>query len=332
VQDLVAALQWVKDNIAAFGGDPGRVTIFGQSGGGGKTTTLMAMPSAKGLFHRCIAQSGSAIRGTPASDASAAAERFLGKLGLDKGKLRQLQQLTPQQLQAALYSEPAIAGLGTGPVIDGSVIPRHQWDPSAPEFSAAVPLMAGSTAHENGWLGPPAFDMEEADMQGQFNRLVGNDAGKGANLLALYKKKHPGVRNRMLWLLAESDNTRRRNAQLLNRLKQAQGAAPAFLYYFNWASPVHDNRMGAYHTLDIPFVFNNVDVGASMTGAAEERYQLAHVMSAAWAAFARTGNPDHADMPHWPAFDPASYPTMVFGSQVAVQNDPNKEERLALGA
>ena len=136
----------------------------------------------------------------------------------------------------------------------------------------------------------------------------------------------------MLWLLAESDNTRRRNAQLLNRLKQAQGAAPAFLYYFNWASPVHDNRMGAYHTLDIPFVFNNVDVGASMTGAAEERYQLAHVMSAAWAAFARTGNPDHADMPHWPAFDPASYPTMVFGSQVAVQNDPNKEERLALGA
>ena len=332
VQDLVASLQWVKDNIAAFGGDPSRVTIFGQSGGGGKTTTLMAMPSAKGLFHRCIAQSGSAIRGTPASDASAAAERFLGKLGLDKGKLRQLQQLTPQQLQAALYSEPAIPGLGTGPVIDGSVIPRHQWDPSAPEFSAAVPLMAGSTAHENGWLGPPAFDMEEADMQGQFNRLVGNDAGKGANLLALYKKKHPGVRNRMLWLLAESDNTRRRNAQLLNRLKQAQGAAPAFLYYFNWASPVHDNRMGAYHTLDIPFVFNNVDVGASMTGAAEERYQLAHVMSAAWAAFARTGNPDHADMPHWPAFDPASYPTMVFGSQVEVQNDPNKDERLALGA
>lgn len=136
----------------------------------------------------------------------------------------------------------------------------------------------------------------------------------------------------MLWLTAESDDTRRWNAQQLCRLKTAQAAAPAYLYFFNWYSPVHDNRMGAYHTLDIPFVFNNVDVAASMTGAAEERYQLAHVMSAAWAAFARTGNPDHPDMPHWPAFNANDYPTMVFGSQVAVRNDPNKEERLALAA
>lgn len=332
VQDLVAALQWVKGNIAAFGGDPDRVTIFGQSGGGGKTTTLMAMPSAKGLFHRCIAQSGSALRGITASDATAATERFLAKLNIDKNQLARLRELTPQQIQQALYSEPAIAGLGTGPVIDGTVIPRHQWDPTAPEFSANVPLMAGSTATENGWLGPPAFDMDDAELQSSFNRLTNNDASKSQALLALYRKRYPDVRSRMLWLIAESDNTRRRNAQLLSRLKQAQGTAPAYLYYFNWYSPVHDNRMGAYHTLDIPFVFNNVDVGASMTGAGEDRYQLAHVMSAAWAAFARNGNPDHADMPHWPAFDAASYPTMVFGSTVTVQNDPNKEERLALGA
>jgi len=332
MQDLVAALQWVQDNIAAFGGDPDRVTIFGQSGGGGKTTTLMAMPSASGLYHRSIAQSGSAIRGISASDASAATERFLAKLGIGTSQLERLQSLTPQQIQHALYSEPVIPNFATGPVIDGTVIPRHQWDPTAPEYSANVPLMAGSTATENGWLGPPPYELPEDEMMDLFKLLAGNDANKGKTLQDLYRGKYPEVRNRMLWLIAESDNTRRRNAQLLNRLKHAQDAAPSWLYFFDWYAPVHDNRMGAYHTLDIPFVFNNMDVGASMTGASQERYQLAHVMSAAWAAFARTGNPDHADMPHWPAFNPAQYPTMVFGNEVVVRNDPNREERLVLEA
>ena len=331
MQDLVAALQWVRDNIAAFGGDPERVTIFGQSGGGSKVTTLMAMPSASGLFHRAIAQSGAALRGVPASDATAATERYLAKLGIDKTQLGRLRELTPQQIQQALYSEPAIPNFAGGPVIDGSVLPRHQFDPSAPEYSANVPLLAGSTATENGWLGPPPFEMEEAELQASFQRLGGDNAAKAQELLALYKRIYPEVRNRMLWLIAESDNTRRRNAQILNQLKHAQGTAASYLYYFDWYSPVHDQRMGAYHTLDIPFVFNNVDVGASMTGAGQDRYQLAHVMSAAWAAFARSGNPDHADMPHWPAFNPDEYPTMIFGSAISVQNDPNRAERLALG-
>jgi para-nitrobenzyl esterase len=331
MQDLVAALQWVQDNIAAFGGDPSRVTIFGQSGGGGKTTTLMAMPSARGLFHRAIAQSGAALRGISATDASAATERFLAKLGLNNTQLDRLQGLSPKQIQEAYYSAPVIPGFASGPVIDGVIIPRHQWDPTAPEFSADVPLLAGSTATENGWLGPPPFELDEAELVALFaSGIAGNDAAQGRELLSLYRKRYPDLRNRMLWLVAESDNSRRRNAQLLNTLKHAQGAAASYLYYFDWYSPVHDNRMGSYHTLDIPFVFNNVDVGASMTGAGQERYQLAHVMSAAWAAFARTGNPDHADMPHWPAFNPDEYPTMVFGNDVALVNDPNRQERLAL--
>ncbi len=331
VQDLVAALQWVKDNIAAFGGDPGRVTIFGQSGGGSKVTTLMAMPSASGLFHRAIAQSGASLRGVPATDATAATESYLAKLGIARTQLNRLRELTPQQIQAALYTEPAIPNFAGGPVIDGTVIPRHQWDPTAPEYSANVPLMAGSTATENGWLGPPPFEMEDAELAELFtSRLAGNDAARARTLLELYKGRYADVRNRMLWLIAESDNTRRRNAQILNNLKHAQGTAPSYLYYFNWYSPVHDNRMGSYHTLDIPFAFNNVDVAASMTGAGADRYQLAHVMSAAWAAFARTGNPDHPDMPHWPAFNPNEYPTMVFNTETTLQNDPNREERLAL--
>ncbi len=333
MQDLVAALQWVKDNIAQFGGDPDRVTIFGQSGGGSKTTTLMAMPAAKGLFHRAIAQSGAALRGITASDASAATERWLARLNINSKQLERLQSLTPQQIQEALYAQPAIPGLGSGPVIDGKVIPRHQWDPAAPDFSASVPLLAGSVATENGWLGPPPFELTDTELLSLFTSgLANKDTSQGQRLLDLYRSHYPQLRNRMLWLTAEADNSRRRNAQQLNTLKHAQGKAPSWLYYFNWFSPVHDNRMGSYHTLDIPFVFNNVDVGASMTGAGKERYQLAHVMSAAWAAFARTGNPDHADMPHWPAFNPTDYPTMVFGNEVALRLDPNRDERLALAA
>ncbi len=321
IQDLTASLQWVHDNIEQFGGDPARVTIFGQSGGGGKTTTVMAMPQAKGLFHRAIAQSGSAFRGVTADEASEAAERFLAKLGLRKDQLDRLQQMDFRQIQAAYHVQQPIPRLGTGPVIDGRILPRHQWDPTAPSYSATVPLLAGSVENENGWIGPPPFELADDELQKRITtRLAGNDAAEGQKLLALYKLLHPTTRNQMLWLQAESDDTRRWSAQQLCRLKAEQGTAASYLYYFDWQSPVHDNRMGAYHTLDIPFVFYNMDIGASMTGSDQARYQLGHVMSAAWGAFARTGDPNHADLPRWPRFDPATLPTMVFGAKVQVAN------------
>lgn len=331
MQDLVASLEWVRDNIEEFGGDPDNVTMFGQSGGGGKTTTLMAMPSAEGLVHRSIAQSGSALSGQSADEASEQAEQFIARLGIRASQLDRVQELSLDELQAALYSEPNPPGFAAGPVIDGEVIPRHQWLPTAPSYSLNVPLMVGSVETENGWLGPPPFEMSDADMRERFSAgLANGDAGTADELIALYRRAHPDMRNQMLWLTADSDNSRRLNAQLLARLKHAQGGAPSYLYFFDWHSPVHDGRMGAYHTLDIPFVFYNLDLGASMTGSSQQRYELGHVMSAAWAAFARTGDPNHADMPTWPAFSPEQHQTMVFGDSVRAANDPNREARLAL--
>jgi len=333
MQDVVAALAWIKENISAFGGNPGNVTVFGQSGGGSKVTTLMAMPSAKGLIHRAIAMSGAQVRGATRENATRAAEQFLGKLGIKSNELDRVQQLPWKQLQDAFFSEPRIQGLAGGPVVDGRSLPRDQWYPDAPAVSADVPLMMGSTETEDAWSDPPPpLQMSDDEMLTRVRRIVRNDEAKARDFIALYRKTHPGITNTDVWLTMNADNSRRANAQLLNELKTAQGKAPSYLYYFAWRSPVHKGQMKAYHTLDIPFALYNIDQAASMTGAMQERYALAHKMSAAFASFARSGNPNHADLPNWPAFNARTYPTMVFGNEVKVLNDPNREERLALKA
>jgi para-nitrobenzyl esterase len=333
ILDIVAALTWVKENISSFGGNPNNVTVFGQSGGAGKVTTLMAMPAAKGLFHRAIAMSGSAIRGATRENATRGAEQFLAKLGLKTNQLDQLQQMPWEKVQAAYFAEPRITGLGTGPVVDGQSLLRDQWSPDAPPYSADVPLMIGSTETEDAWNDPPPpLQMSEEDMMTRVRRIVRNDDAKAREMVALYRGKYKGITNTDVWLVMNADNTRRANAQLLSELKTAQGKTPAYLYYFTWRSPVHLGQMKSYHTLDIPFVFANVDVAASMTGSMNNRYALEHRMSAAWAAFARSGNPNHKDLPQWPAFSGSTYPTMVLNDECKVVNDPNKEERLALKA
>jgi para-nitrobenzyl esterase len=333
MQDIVAALAWIKENIAAFGGNPSNVTTFGQSGGGGKVTTLMAMPAAKGLMHRAIAMSGSAIRGATRENATLATQQFLAKLGVRPDRIDRLQDFTWQQLQSAFYSEPRIQGLAGGPVVDGRSLLRDQWSPDAPAVSADVPLMMSSVETEDAWNDPPPpLQMPEEEMMTRVRRIVRNDETKARELVALYRKTHPGISTTDVYLIMNADSTRRANAQLLCELKAAQGKAPAYLYFFNWRSPVHKGQMKAYHTLDIPFALYNIDQAASMTGAMQDRYALAHKMSAAFAAFARTGNPNHRDIPMWPAFNARTYPTMVFGNDCKVVDDPNREERLALRA
>lgn len=333
MRDIVAVLSWIKENISNFGGDPGNVTIFGQSGGGGKVTTLMAMPSAKGLFHRAIAMSGSTIRGAQRANATKATEEFLARLGLKTNQLDELQKMPFQKLQQALWQRPGIQGLAGGPVVDGKSLPRDPWFPTAPEDSTTVPFMQGSVETEDAWNDPPPpLEMPEEEMLARVKRITRNDEAKAKELIALYRKTHPGITNTDVWLIMNSDNTRRANAQLLAELKVEQGKAPAYQYYFNWRSPVHNGQLKSFHTLDIPFAMYNVDIAASMTGSGQERYALAHKVSAAYAAFARTGNPNHPDLPNWPAYNLTERPTMILGSECKAVNDPNREERLALKA
>jgi para-nitrobenzyl esterase len=331
MQDIVAALAWIKENIAAFGGDPDKVTIFGQSGGGGKVCTLMAMPSAKGLFHRAIAMSGSAFRGANRQNATKATEEFLARLGLKSNQLDELQKMPWRQLREAFEKRPGIQGFATGPVVDGKSLPTDQWYPNAPEVSATVPFMQGSVETEDAWTEPvPPLDMPEEEMLTRVRRIARSDEGKTKELVAMYRKNHPGISNTDIWLIMNADNTRRANAQTLAELKVTQGKAADYQYYFTWRSPVHKGQMKSFHTLDIPFVLYNIDIAASMTGSGQERYALAHKMSAAWAAFARTGNPNHPDLPNWPAFSLKDRATMIFNNECKVVNDPNREERLAL--
>ena len=272
---------WIKENIAAFGGNPGNVTVFGQSGGGSKVTTLMAMPSAKGLFHRAIAMSGAQLRGATRENATRATEQFLGKLGVKASELDRLQQFSWKQLQDAFFGEPRIQGLAGGPVVDGRSLPRDQWYPDAPAVSADVPLMMGSTETEDAWSDPPPpLQMSEDEMLTRVRRIARNDEAKAKDLVALYRKTHAGISNTDVWLIMNSDNTRRANAQLLNELKSAQGKAPAYLYYFAWRSPVHKGQMKSYHTLDIPVralqhrsggVDDRCDAGSLRAGAQDER-------------------------------------------------------------
>src|SRR4029434_5372805 len=232
-----------------------------------------------------------------------------------------LEQMPWKQLQDAFFSEPRIQGLAGGPVVDGGSLPRDQWSPDAPAVSADVPLMMGSTETEDAWNDPPPpLVTSEDDMLTRVRRIVRNDESKAREMIALYRKTHAGISNTDVYLIMNADNTRRANAQLLSELKTAQGKAPAYLYFFNWRSPVHKGQMKAYHTLDIPFAFYNIDVAGSMTGAGNDRDSVAHRMSAAWAASARSGNPNHADLPNWPAFTTSDRATMIFGRESKVVN------------
>ena len=326
--DIVAALQWVRDNIASFGGDANNVTIYGQSGGGGKVSTLLAMPAANGLFHRAIVESGSTLKQTPLDAASKSTEAFMAKLGLKTNQVDELQKMPMDQLLGAIRGVP---GLRLAPVVDGKTLPSDPFDPGAPMISANVPMIVGCNAEEGPFGAKAELDpIDDATLQARVKQRLRSDDATANRLIALYRKTHPGIANIDLFFTLDSDAVVRTSAMTQAERKAALGKAPVYMYNFAWNSPVLDGKLKSMHTMEIPFVFDQIDQAKAMAGAGPEQNALAEKMAASWAAFAKTGNPSHKGLPNWPAFEASKRATMIFNNESKVVNDPNHEERLAL--
>jgi para-nitrobenzyl esterase len=332
--DIVAALEWVRDNITNFGGDKDNVTIFGQSGGGTKVITLMAMPSAKGLFHRAISQSNSIVQVATPAYAKLYTEAVLADLNITKDNIADLHKVKPVRLQEALaaadkknFKVPADVGRsGLQPVVDGKVLPTHPFDPVAPAMTANVPFMVGTCRNEaSASIGNAA--MEKLDDEGLKKRLTERYKNKGDELYRALRKSHPNDKPVELLSYVSAQNP---IAYLQASRKAAQNAAPAYLYMFAWHTPQLDGRPRSFHCSEIPFAFANTDLTENYTGASESARKLGDKVAKAWINFARHGNPNHAGLPKWPAFSDANGAMMVFNNTCEVKNDPDGGSRKLL--
>jgi para-nitrobenzyl esterase len=335
--DIILALKWVRENIGNFGGDPNWVTIFGQSGGGGKVGTLMAMPAAQGLFHRAIVQSGSFLRALEPGRSEILTRAVLDELNLSPLQVDQLQSLPLKTLVAAgdaalLKTHPPtplvwsrVADiLGWGPVTDGRLLPHHPFDPAAPDISARVPMLIGTTMNEfTTSLNHPEYEsMSEVEVLSRLGSMYG---GHAEHILEVYRAAYPGQTPFDLFSLAMTAQVRQ-GAVIQAGLKTAQGT-PAYLYWFTWKSPVLDGRPRSIHCIDLPFCFDNTDRSENLTGGGPGLRALAARVSEAWVRFARSGDPNHDGLPHWPAYSGATCPTMIFDNECTLRNNPDAKER-----
>jgi para-nitrobenzyl esterase len=319
VMDMVASLAWVRDNIAAFGGDPSRVLIFGQSGGGSKTSTLLGTPAAKGLFHRAIVQSGSTLRLADEAAAAKSAELLLQKLEIPKSRIADIRRVPWEQL---LEAQTQATGAAFTPVMDGKYLPHHPFDPAAPAESRDVPVII-STTLEDAALRLTNFDLTNPDLVSLLNERF---HGKASEILDLYK---PVVGSRTPYLVQAqvfTDTQVRSRAIAQAERKAAQGGAPAYMYLWAWATPAFDGKLGAVHGHDVDASFNLYRNGICGTGEKTGR-ALAKRLASTFVAFAKTGKPDNDQIPLWPAYDARTRATMIFDANTRVDNDPRSAIR-----
>ena len=329
--DIVAVLEWVRDNIAAFGGDPGNVLIYGQSGGGGKVSHLMAMPAAKGLFHRAAVQSGSALRSGSATAAAEKAAAILQELQISRNSLDKLRSLPASDLQRV---QPiverrlaAAAGRGSGlggwgPIVDGRSVPSHPFDPGAPAVSAGVPMLIGTCLNEmvNGTDNPERETLNDDEL---IKRVSARYRESAADIVAAYRKEYPKETPFGIWAAISAANMRQ-NAIAQAERKAAQGGAPAYMYLYAWRTPALGGKIGTFHSSEITFVFDNATLCPHYSGNTPDALALSSKMGEAWATFARSGRPGHGGLPAWQAFTAENRATMILDSPCVVRNGPER--------
>ncbi|HEY6308405.1 MAG TPA: carboxylesterase/lipase family protein [Candidatus Angelobacter sp.] len=337
--DLIAVLEWVRDNIAEFGGDAGNVTIFGQSGGGGKVSALLATPAAKSLFHRAIIESGPGIRGVPKENATGVTKAVLSELGIAPGDIKSLQSVAADKLAKAAAAMQAKLGGGGGigtlrfaPVVDGIALPNHPFDPVAPAITSQVPIMIGCTKDEQTLynVGQPWWGkLTDAELAEKAKTIPGV-GDKAEALIAAFRKLRPGDTPSYLYTDVASSTFAFANSVRLAERKARLKAAPAYFYVFQWGAPADNGILRAPHTMEIAFAFDNVEKAPLLLGNDPQMQNLAKVVSETWVAFARTGNPNHSGLPHWPAYDAEKRATMTFNTPCKVVNDLEGEVRKIL--
>jgi para-nitrobenzyl esterase len=333
--DIVLALQWVRDNIAAFGGDPGNVTIFGESGGGSKVSHLLAMPAAQGLFHKAIIQSGAGVTGAPRAEATDLAGAILRELNIAPGDAAALSAAHPDAVVAASAAcvsrlPPDRAFRGLSPVVDGATLPRDPFAPDAPAISADIPVMIGSNKDEMSIFNASApwwGRLTEEQAVAQTRALAGPRADA---LLAALRAQHPDYSPTYLFNAAQSALFFHGPTHTLAERKAAQRRAPVYLYYLTWETPAAGGLFKCPHALDLPLMFDNVEMARALLGEGEAPQRVADQMASAWIAFATTGDPNNAAIPAWPAYDARRRATMVFDAESRVVNDPIRAVRRAL--
>jgi para-nitrobenzyl esterase len=329
MQDLVACLKWVRNNVGAFGGDPNRVLIFGQSGGGAKVSHLLAMPEAQGLFHAAGVMSGSSLRAMTREAAAEPADKLLNKLGLTRKDIRKLQQLPFTTLLAAQAEVEANerargeAPRSFAPVM-GKAIPRHPFDPDAPPVSANVPLVVSTVLDERSYR-ESKFDMTWDDVKKVMQRVAGADADK---VLAMYRDEDPQATPFIINARVITDMTFRRAAVTMAERKAAQaasGGAPVWMYLWTAPSPAFGGRYGATHGIDVSSSMH--DTRFPLMGQTADALRLADQIASVWVSMAANGNPNNKYLPEWQPYDTTTRTTMVFGSPSNPVNDPRKAFR-----
>lgn len=328
MQDIVAALQWIQDNIGNFGGDPGSVTISGQSGGGMKVSTLMAMPAAAGkLFHKAIVQSGAINTLGSGDDSRAFGLAFAAALGVNATNAERLNDFTytelvnAERLASSILGAAGVRARGGSPSVDGKFVTQNPFDPAPAEFSKNIPMLIGSNLNEFTYNGRALITKKTDD---EVKATLAQRYGEAnvEKFISLFNMAYPG--NKEPHHMLVFDTNFRAGTISQATFKSKQGGAPVYTYLLTWQSPVNDGSLGACHGMELPFMFNNIETACSMTGCGKEAFILEDKISSAWINFIKTGNPNAKNLPDWTPYSEGKGNTMIFDNECKVVADHDK--------